>query len=298
MTIFGQYFQRLQEQLTASASLAGLAPHSGEGGKNSELLVASTLRAHLPSRAAIVHGGLLADTTGRVSNQVDVLICNEFAFRGSALPLGVIPVEALIAAVEVKSTQHRDSMKDLFVQNAQIKTLMKRLFATSYDDSRDPTIRTLNPLVAGWFWQARNHTYQTADTAAAWLCDPVGHMNEADFRKSRPNAIYLHQRYVVITDPTPRPALVPGAGKPNPFLESFREHSDVLRGKTYSGTGGTQRDIYYFEDSHGWNSLEVILMWLAHEVNRYALEIPNTAQYVSRPPKQTGQCRRRDAHAG
>ena len=282
--MFSDYFLLLQDALTASTRFAGIKPGSGEGGKNREILVAQTLRGHLPPRAEIVQGGLLADTNGEVSNQVDVLVCNEFAFRGGGLPLGVVPVEALVAAIEVKSSQSQNSMKKLFVQTHRLKQLTKDIAATIYDGEADLTPRTGKPLVVGWFWQPSNHGSFTADDAADWLCNPTRHVTDKSFQASRPNAIYLHNSYVVIADPRPKSQQTRGAGKPNPFLLPFRNASNVLRkNKSYRGTGGTFRDVYHFEKREVWNPLEVIILWLAHEVNRYTLELPKFAKYVTRP---------------
>lgn len=273
-----EYFKNIEKLLTDVSEFSGVTGESTESGKNREILVGSALKQHLPSRASVVQGGIVIDSHNKTSRQIDIIICNSFSFVGGSLEYGLIPVEAIIAAIEVKSTIKSDNLKRAFNQLDVVKTLKKEIARTMYDGSEDITLRTRRALTIAWFWKEK----LKIKTACNYLLNPQRYIKEPKFNGNRPNAIYVHNKYLLIADPSPHenPRVV--SGKPNPFLIEFRNKTGVLRGKQYSGTGGTKRDIYHFE-TPDWKPIEVLLMWLSYEVNRYIWEIPNFAAYVKKP---------------
>lgn len=273
-----EYFKNLEKLLTDVSEFSGVTGESTESGKNREILVGSALKQHLPSRASVVQGGIVIDSHNKTSRQIDIVICNSFSFVGGSLEYGLIPVEAIIAAIEVKSTINSDSLKKAFFQLDVVKTLKKEITLTMYDGAEDIALRTRRALTIGWFWKKK----MKIETACDYLLNPQRYIGKSGFRGNRPNAIYVHNKYLLITDPCPHDPLRTGSGKPNPFLNYFRDKKGVLRGKEYVGTGGTKRDIYHFE-TPDWSPIEVLLMWLSNEVNRYIWEIPNFAAYVKKP---------------
>ncbi|HEX9787368.1 MAG TPA: DUF6602 domain-containing protein, partial [Candidatus Binatia bacterium] len=214
------------------------------------------------------------------SHQVDVVVCNQFSFLGGALECGIIPVEAVVAAIEVKTTFNNGSLGRSFRQLDLVKQLKKNIAATRYDRSEDTLrFRTRRPLTIAWFWQ----TGEGIQKAADWLQNPAAHLhNEPAFKNSRPNAIYVHRSFLLIVDPEPTGRTPDeGAGLPNPFLTEFKDVGGVLRLDPFKTERGS-RVIYHFE-APDWRPLEVLLMWLSNEVNRYLWELPNAAAYVTTP---------------
>jgi hypothetical protein len=273
-----EYFKNFGKLLTDVSEFSGVTGESTESGKNREILVSSALRQHLPSRASVVQGGIVIDSHNKISRQIDIVICNSFSFVGGSLEYGLIPVEAIITAIEVKSTINSDSMKKAFYQLDAVKALKKEIALGTYDGSDDISLRTKRALTMGWFWKEK----MKINTACNYMINPRKYISKTGFKGNRPNAIYVHDKYLLIADPSFGEPPRTGSGKPNPFLSSFRDKKGVLRGKKYSGYGGTQRDIYHFE-TPDWSPIEVLLMWLSNEVNRYTREIPNFAAYIKKP---------------
>jgi hypothetical protein len=275
-SLLNEYFTNLGKLLTSTAAFGGTTGESTESGKNREILVASTLKQHLPIRAQVVQGGIIIDSHNNRSHQIDVALCNSFSFLGGALDYGVIPVEAIVSAIEVKSTINTESLKKVFLQLDAIKKMKKEIAKSMYDGSKNLRYRTRRALTIGWFWQGKTRI----ETAHEWLCNPKNHITEADYGRNRPNAIYVHDKYLLICDPSPSRKYKKEAGQANPFLKKFRKMNGVLRKKQYFGKEGTPRDIYHFKNPD-FQPIQILLMWLSHEINRYIWEIPDVAAYVS-----------------
>jgi hypothetical protein len=277
-SLLSQYFKDLNNLLSASVKLGGVTKESTELGKNREILVVTTLKRHLPSRVQVIQGGIIVDSRNNFTHQIDVAICNSFSFMGNALEYGIIPVEAITAAIEVKSTVSDETLRQVFTQLDNVKKLKKEIADSVYDGSDNLPYRTKRALTIGWFWKGS----KTIKNACEWLCNPENHIKELGYEGNRPNAIYLHDRYLLICDPKPSSGLPKEeAGLPNPFLLKFRDKKGVLRkNKQFEGRQGALRDIYHFE-APNFEPIQVLFMWLTHEVNRYALELPDVASYIS-----------------
>jgi len=279
---FRSYFENLEQLLTAGVAFGGSTGQEPDSSKNREILVTSTLKWHLPPRVQVVQGGILTDSFAGSSHQVDVVVCNQFSFLGGALEYGIIPVEAVVAAIEVKTTLSNRSLDKAFRQLDLVKQLKKNISATRYDGSEDSLrFRTRRPLTIAWFWQTTSG--QQIEAVADWLTDPLAKISiEPAFANNRPNAIYVHGGFLLVVDPEPTERTPDeGAGRPNPFLLEFKDVPGVMRrGPFHAGRGS--RVIYHFEAPE-WRPLEVFLMWLSNEVNRYLWELPNAAAYVTVP---------------
>ena len=277
--LLNKYFKHIEKLLTDVSEFSGVTGESTESGKNREILVASALKQHLPSRASVAQGGIVIDSHNKTSHQIDIVICNSFSFVGGALEYGLIPVEAIIAAIEVKSIIDSGNLMKAFYQLDKVKHLKKEITKTMYDGSKKIGPRTKRALTVGWFWKGN----MKINTACNYLLNPHKYITKTKFKNfegNRPNAVYVHNKYLLITDPCPDEKPKKGSGNPNLFLKEFRNKKDVLRGKQYLGTGGTKRDIYHFK-APDWQPIEVLLMWLCNEVDRYIWEIPNFAVYVN-----------------
>jgi len=274
-----EYYDSLQRLLTNYSGFSKITENPTETGKNREILVASVLKQHLPSRASVIQGGIVIDSNNLVSGQVDVVICNSFSFLGDALEYGLIPVEAIIAAVEVKSSIN-SQLKDAFYQLDKIKLLQKEILSSMYDESMKIERRTRRALTIAWFWEGN----KSIERACKYLLDPSKYIDKSMYKGfigNTPNAIYVHNNYLLIADPSSDQKPEEGTGVPSPFLMDLGNKKNVLRGKQYLRNRGV-RDIYHF-DKNDWNPLEVLLMWLSSEVNRYVWETPNFAAYVNKP---------------
>ena len=288
--ILNKYFENLEKLLTDVSEFSGVTVESTESGKNREILVGSALKQHLPSRASVIQGGIIIDSHNKTSRQIDIVICNSFSFVGGSLEYGLIPVEAIIAAIEVKSTIDSGNLKKAFHQLDKVKHLKKEITKTMYDGTEEIGLRTRRALTIGWFWKEK----MKINTACDYLLNPHKSNTKPkikDFKGNRPNAIYVHNKYLLITDPCPDEKPKEGSGNPNSFLKKFRDKNGVLRDKQYSGTGGSKRDIYHFE-APDWQPIEVLLMWLCNEVDRYVWEIPNFAAYVNSDIKSNKKIQR------
>ena len=277
-SLLTEYFKNLEKLLTDVSEFSGVTGESTESGKNREILVGSALKQHLPSRASVVQGGIVIDSHNKTSRQIDIIICNSFSFVGGSLEYGLIPVEAIIAAIEVKSTIESEGLKKAFRQLDVVKTLKKEIVHARYDRAEDIALRTKRALTIVWFWKEK----MKIKTACNYLLNPKKYVAEPNFKGNRPNAIYVHNKYLLVADPCPDETLRKGTGNPNPFLNEFRDKKGVLRDKQYSGAGGIRRDIYHFE-APDWQPIEVLFMWLSNEVNRYIWEMPHFAAYVRKP---------------
>ena len=276
--LLNRYFKNLGKLLADVSEFSGVTGESTESGKNREILVGSVLKQHLPSRASVVQGGIVIDSHNKTSHQIDIVICNSFSFIGGSLEYGLIPVEAIIAAIEVKSTIDSKNLKKAFHQLDKVKHLKKEITKTMYDGSEEIAPRTRRALTIGWFWKEK----MNINTACNYLLNPCKYLTNSKikgFKGNRPNVIYVHNKYLLITDPCHVEKPKEGSGNPNSFLKEFRYKNGVLRGKQYTGTGGTKRDIYHFE-APDYQPIKVLLMWLCNEVDRYIWEIPNFAAYV------------------
>ncbi|MFS4582702.1 DUF6602 domain-containing protein [Phaeobacter sp. C3_T13_0] len=101
---FENYQQLLEQKLSADMSFArSLVEHNGERGRLVELVFKKVLEQHLPEAFGVTTGFVI-DQHGKLSRQLDLIVYSKatcpFFFNDG---LSVIPVEALILAVEVKT---------------------------------------------------------------------------------------------------------------------------------------------------------------------------------------------------
>jgi hypothetical protein len=108
--IVKKWFDHLETQLQAEAEHAGLIGHNTSMGDAREFVVKRVLSTFLP-KCLTVGKGRVFDSTGKMSNQIDVVIFDDRfpAFRypdGQAL----FPVEGVVATLEVKSAWTTDEI--------------------------------------------------------------------------------------------------------------------------------------------------------------------------------------------
>lgn len=110
---FFEYQKLLEEKLIAELNFArSLVAHSGERGRIVELTMQKFLEQHLPEAFGITTGFAI-DHKGQLSKQIDLIVysksqCPFFFNEG----ISVLPVEAVILAVEVKTKMDRREFED------------------------------------------------------------------------------------------------------------------------------------------------------------------------------------------
>lgn len=106
-------FHGAETELWANFIKAAAFKNSGEKGTFREDGVAKFLREQLPGRYGVAKGELM-DSTGRRSGQVDIIIFDQTRaapfLRGSKHAQWILPVEAALATVEVKSRLTRNEL--------------------------------------------------------------------------------------------------------------------------------------------------------------------------------------------
>lgn len=107
-------FRESEEELWAQFRKSALIKHSGEKGTFREEGVAKFLRAQLPARYGVVKGELV-DVGGRRSGQIDIIIFDATRaapfVRGAKYSLWILPAEAALATVEVKSLLNKSHVE-------------------------------------------------------------------------------------------------------------------------------------------------------------------------------------------
>lgn len=97
-----------------------LMDHPGELGRDREKVIRAFLKRHLPKRF-IVSTGFVFDATGKVSEQIDViiadaLVCPVFKTAGG---IRFFPCEAVVAAGQVKSSMTSESVMREALENLE-----------------------------------------------------------------------------------------------------------------------------------------------------------------------------------
>src|SRR5438552_2789462 len=101
--LFREWFIAQERSLHQQAELAGLLQHSTTVGTAREFLVRTFLAAVLPP---IIHigSGVIIDAHDRRSKQIDVILYDSrFPLMEFERGIGLYPVEAVVATIEVKS---------------------------------------------------------------------------------------------------------------------------------------------------------------------------------------------------
>ncbi len=113
-THFDDYQRRLNDRLLADVKFAqSLVRHNGERGRILELTFQKLLERHLPEAFGLTTGFAI-DHKGNISKQLDIIVyskshCPFFFNEG----ISVLPVEAVILAVEVKTKLDAREFEDV-----------------------------------------------------------------------------------------------------------------------------------------------------------------------------------------
>ncbi len=111
-----KYFQGIADDISNSKNTSSIFPNMGDLGDVRENVLLQFLKTHLPARCSVFKGGCIFDSSGNISNQIDLLICSDAAVRFSYFDRDsqnsktVQTVEGCLAAISVKSTLSKDTL--------------------------------------------------------------------------------------------------------------------------------------------------------------------------------------------
>jgi hypothetical protein len=119
-------FAQAAAKIRADFDSLALVPHSGERGREAEVIVRDFLEGHIPKRFGIT-SGFVIDSRDAISRQMDVVIydalnCPMYRASESA---AIIPSNNVAAVIEVKSKLDKAELADCFAKIASVKALAK-----------------------------------------------------------------------------------------------------------------------------------------------------------------------------
>lgn len=144
MSKLAEIMQLVSKQLVASIETGRVAVgHRGEKGGAVEAAVRQFFRDHLPSSIGVAHGEVI-DRLGNKSSQLDVILYDEkrtpILYQDREAGVRVIPVEGVIAVVEVKTSLRLDQVPELSAAARRLKELDR----SSYYLSEESPMRTVS----------------------------------------------------------------------------------------------------------------------------------------------------------
>lgn len=112
--------KRVQAQLQSARALI---PHNGERGRAVEDVIRNLLLEHLPEAYGVTTGFAM-DCHGELSKQLDLIVFNKlqcpFILKG---PADILPSEAVIFAIEVKTKMTKEAFLDVISKAKSIEAL-------------------------------------------------------------------------------------------------------------------------------------------------------------------------------
>jgi hypothetical protein len=120
------YFQGIANELSNTKTISSIFPNISDIGDVRENILVKFLKLHLPNRCAVARGGFIFDTEGNISNQIDILVINDFSLRlayfdqHSENSKNIQSIEGCLAAITVKSTLNKSELEDSLKNLASI----------------------------------------------------------------------------------------------------------------------------------------------------------------------------------
>lgn len=185
-----QYFDHVAQQLHSRIQQAKvfITKHNPTTGALAEAVLREFLQEHLPRRVS-VEEGFIIDPEGGLSKQCDIIIYDShhhapFYRAGQVV---VVPVEAVIAVIEVKTSINKSGFYDVIRYFASFEQLQGS-FKTYLFMFKSPPLRRLDE----WF-----HSYPHPGTYKAFDHDTFHHLPGEIIGLTQS---YLLQQDYVITD--------------------------------------------------------------------------------------------------
>jgi hypothetical protein len=119
-----EYYINQEKALLATGRAAGILDSSTSKGRAREQIISDFLRTHLPKRVTVERGEVI-DRTRRSSGEVEVILVDH---ESSVLCVGgesVVPVEAAVGLIEVKSSLSGSNLVDAMRKIARSKALTR-----------------------------------------------------------------------------------------------------------------------------------------------------------------------------
>jgi hypothetical protein len=121
------YYPNLTEKMFAEMSVSASIEHAGEQGRNNEKILMDYLKAHLPTRYSVTTGKVVS-ADGDQSAQTDIIIVDRLNSPALVTTHGwdLVPVEATVGVISVKTTLNRSEMQNAVDQIASVRRLTAR----------------------------------------------------------------------------------------------------------------------------------------------------------------------------
>ncbi|MER6972743.1 DUF6602 domain-containing protein [Nocardioides sp. NPDC057767] len=140
MTSLGDILNATQAKMLADikANRAALE-NSTTKGTTAEQFVAAFLRNHLPAGVGVTSGEVI-DSAGHRSRQLDVIVYDAIRcpmlFRSAEDNVTLVPIEGVVAVIEVKMALKRADLKGILANCLSVKTMERSAFMPSPDGRR------------------------------------------------------------------------------------------------------------------------------------------------------------------
>lgn len=121
-----QYLQGIADDISNAKSISSIFPNMSDVGDVRENVLLKFLQLHLPARCSVVKGGLIFDSLGNVSRQIDLLVVNDFSLKFAYFDQhaqnskNIQTVEGCLTAISVKSTLTKDTLYEALDNLASI----------------------------------------------------------------------------------------------------------------------------------------------------------------------------------
>jgi hypothetical protein len=121
-----KYLQGIADDIANAKSISSIFPNMSDVGDVRENVLLKFLQLHLPSRCSVIKGGFVFDSTENVSNQIELLVVNDFSLKFSYFDQhaqnskNIQTVEGCLTAISIKSTLDKEKLYDALNNLASI----------------------------------------------------------------------------------------------------------------------------------------------------------------------------------
>ena len=183
--------------LSELASISDQMSHSGEKGRNNELVLAEFLKLHLPQRYTVSTGKVVA-VGGSESGQIDVIIHDRMNTPAllDARAWSLVPVEAVHAVISVKTTLTKTELRDALGSIQSVRSLPRKAAAVIAGNviQRVPEEAVLRPRAYVFAFKS---DWQDAKGFEKAFVEVAGEIND----DLRPNGACVLEQALVIRKP-------------------------------------------------------------------------------------------------
>ena len=121
-----QWFDKLENVLTAQAEFAGLLEHNVTIGQLREFFTKNVLTRFLPSNLTVGSGQVISTNEEQISKQIDIIIYDnnfpKFSFTGDP-DNSLYPIEGVHATIELKTELYENGLKEALDNCYSVATL-------------------------------------------------------------------------------------------------------------------------------------------------------------------------------